>query len=317
MRRLGIFLFISLVSPALFAEEEVRKYTIRKDLNYGDSDNQKHTLDLYLPKIRNLRKPLPVVIWIHGGGWRSGDKQSGSRIDRLHGIASTGRYVGASISYRLSTQSKWPAQIHDCKAAIRWLRGNAEKFEIDPNRIAVWGSSAGGHLASFIGTTAGLPGFEGKIGKYPLKSTRVQAVINYYGPSAFLRMDDFPSKIIHNSPYSPESRLIGTPIQKAKEKAREASPITHVSEDDPPFLHLHGTEDPLVPFNQSEILHDALEAKQVTSSLVTVRNRGHSMPGIYTWKFVIPFLDFHLLDRGQEISTQEVVAPDPKPVQKR
>ena len=132
MRRLSIFLFFSLVSPALFAEEEVRKYTIRKDLNYGDSENQKHTLDLYLPKIRNLRKPLPVVIWIHGGGWRSGDKQSGSRIDRLHGIASTGRYVGASISYRLSTQSKWPAQIHDCKAAIRWLRGNAEKFEIDP-----------------------------------------------------------------------------------------------------------------------------------------------------------------------------------------
>ena len=142
---------------------------------------------------------------------------------------------------------------------------------------------------------------EGELGKHRRKSSRVQAVINGYGPSALLQMDDHPSKIIHNAPYSPESKLIGAPIQKAKAKALQASPINHASADDPPFLHFHGTHDQLVPFHQSEILHEYLLAKEVSSSLITIQGGGHRLDPSYTRKYVLPFLDFHFYDLGMEI----------------
>ena len=150
-----VFLFAFLFSlTGGFAKAiEVRVF---QDLPYAETANPRQTLDLAIPKETVIEQNgLPVVVWIHGGGWKSGDKRSGHRSDRLRSLVQTGKFIGATVAYRLSGEAKWPAQIHDCKAAIRWLRGNAKKYGIDPQRIAVWGSSAGGHLVSLLGSSGG------------------------------------------------------------------------------------------------------------------------------------------------------------------
>jgi acetyl esterase/lipase len=280
---------------------------VLRNLPYADTDNPRQTLDLAIPSEPAPKKAgRPLVIWIHGGGWKNGDKRSGHRPDRLPALVETGRFAGASIAYRLSGEAKWPAQIHDCKAAIRWLRGNAEKYGIDPKRIAVWGSSAGGHLVSMLGSSGGVKELEGKLGKHLDQSSRVSAVVNYYGPSALLQMDDFSSKIVHNDPNSPESQLIGSPIQKSKKKTMQASPLHQVSPNDAPHIHFHGTDDPLVPFNQSEIYHKALKKAGVQSVLITSKGGGHNMPRAFTLRFVLPFLDHALYGKGKPISDQTI-----------
>ena len=280
---------------------------VLRNLPYAETENPRQTLDLAIPRGPAPEKTgRPLVIWIHGGGWKNGDKRSGHHPDRLPALVETGRFAGASIAYRLSGEAKWPAQIHDCKAAIRWLRGNAEKYGIDPKRIAVWGSSAGGHLVSMLGSSGGVKELEGTLGKYLDQSSRVSAVVNYYGPSALLQMDDFPSKIVHNDPNSPESQLIGSPIQKAKKKTMQASPLHQVSPDDAPHIHFHGTDDPLVPFNQSEIYHKALKKAGVQSVLITSKGGGHNMPRAYTLRFVLPFLDHAFHGKGKPISDQTI-----------
>jgi acetyl esterase/lipase len=280
---------------------------VLRNLPYAETENPRQTLDLAIPSQSAPETGRPLVIWIHGGGWKNGNKGSGHRSDRLPSLVQTGRFAGATIAYRLSGEAKWPAQIHDCKAAIRWLRGNARKYGIDPNRIAVWGSSAGGHLVSMLGSSGGVVELEGKLGNHLGQSSRVSAVVNYFGPSALLKMDDFPSKMIHNAPNSPESQLIGQPIQKSKTKALQASPIHHVSPDDAPHIHFHGTEDPLVPFNQSEIYHKALKEAEVKSVLITSKGGGHNMPRTFTLRFVLPFLDHALHEKGKPISDQTIV----------
>ena len=281
---------------------------VLRNLPYAETDNPRQTLDLAIPREPAPEKTgRPLVIWIHGGGWKNGDKGSGHRPDRLPALVETGRFAGATIAYRLSGEAKWPAQIHDCKAAIRWLRGNAEKYGIDPNRIAVWGSSAGGHLVSMLGSSGGNSELDGKVGKHLKQSSRVSAVVNYYGPSALLQMDDFPSKIVHNAPNSPESQLIGGPIQETKMKALQASPLHQVSPDDAPHIHFHGTDDPLVPFNQSEIYHKALKKAGVQSVLITSKGGGHNMPRAFTLRFVLPFLDHALHGKGKPISDQTIL----------
>ena len=286
-----LYAFVLCSTGAVTQGAEVK---ILRNLPYAETANPRQTLDLAIPKEPAPEKTgRPLVIWIHGGGWKNGNKASGHQPDRLRTLVQTGRYAGATIAYRLSGEAKWPAQIHDCKAAIRWLRGNAKEYGIDQKRIAVWGSSAGGHLVSMLGSSGGNQELEGKLGKHLDQSSRVSAVVNYYGPSALLQMDDFPSKIVHNDPNSPESQLIGNPIQKSKTKALQASPLHHVTSDDAPHLHFHGTEDPLVPFNQSEIYHEALKKAGVQSILVTSKGGGHNMPG--------PFLDHALHGKGKPL----------------
>jgi acetyl esterase/lipase len=292
-------LLLSFFFAGVFANASQSSFEIIEDVPYTSSGHSRHKLDLFLPRNRKNTNELTLVVWIHGGGWQSGDKQTARNPHRLPIILKTKRYIGASICYRLSKEAKWPFQIYDCKAAIRWLRGNAEKYNIDPLKIAVWGSSAGGHLASMLGVTPDQKKLEGDLGSFQNISSRVQAVVNYYGPSAFLKMDDFPSRIIHKSPNSPESKLLGFAIHRNHLIANEASPLFHVSEKLPPFIHFHGKEDPLVPYNQSLILHEKLLSFGNMSTLITLNNGGHSMPYGYTSKFVIPFLDFHFHNIGK------------------
>lgn len=245
---------------------------ILRDVAYVTDGHERQRLDLYLPTKRSA-KHLPLIVFIHGGAWQNGDKASGKRF--VNDLVASGEFVGASINYRLSHHAIWPAQIHDCKAAIRWLRGNADKYGIDPERIGVIGTSAGGHLVAMLGTTGGVKELEGKLGEHLEQSSRVAAVVDFFGPTELLTMNDFPGKMDHNAPNSPESKLIGGPIQKLKEKTNAASPIHYVSADDATFLMIHGTEDPLVPFDQSRKFDQLLDKTKVPSTLITIEGGGH------------------------------------------
>ncbi|HVF35975.1 MAG TPA: alpha/beta hydrolase [Candidatus Saccharimonadia bacterium] len=258
-------------------------------------------LDLYVPAIRN--SPRPTLIWVHGGGWSQGTRAAPAFATALldRGIAV------ASIDYRLTSQAgqygsegvTFPAQIHDVKGAIRFLRANAGSYNLDPARFAVWGSSAGGHLAALAGTSGHAPEIEGAIGGNLHVSSRMQAVVDYYGPTDLLQvMPDTRtppgSALNHDAADSPESRLLGytasdegigvlranianpnAPFPTWLALARQASPITFVDAADPPFLIVHGTADATVPIRQSERLRDALAAVGRAPGYVTVPGAGH------------------------------------------
>ena len=272
----------------------------RFDQPYAGTDNPRQRLDLLVPKKRASDKPLPVVAYIHGGGWRNGDKTGGRR--RVASYVTSGQFVGVSIGYRLSGEATWPAQIHDCKAAIRWLKANADSLGIDPDRIGVWGSSAGGHLVAMLGTSGNVADLEGKLDSHTAVSSRVSCVVDEYGPTNFLTMNDFPSRIDHLSATSPESLLIGGQITEHEDKVRHASPLTYVSKDDPPFLIIHGTDDPLVPYNQSEVLEAALQKAGVSVSLQTITAGQHG--GFRSRELdrrTRLFFEKHLLDKDADI----------------
>lgn len=184
-------------------------------------------------------------------------------------------YAGASINYRLSHHAIFPAQIEDVKAAVRWLRANAETYRFDPDRFAAWGASAGGHLVTMLGTAGDIEEFE--VGEDLEVSSRVQAVVDYFGPTDFIQMDAYrlPDGLVHDAPDSPESKLVGGPIQEYKDRVVRANPITYVSKDDPPILIIHGDQDKLVPYQQSVLLKDALEKVGVPVTLYNVVGEGH------------------------------------------
>jgi acetyl esterase/lipase len=203
------------------------------------------------------------------------------------------RHVCASIEYRLSQEAIFPAQIEDCKCAIRFLRAKANEYHLNPNRIGVWGHSAGGYLAALLGTSGGVKELEGKGGwqDYP---SRVDAVVDCFGPTDFLQMDAAGSKMKHDDPNSPESLLIGGPIQENKDKVAKANPITYVSADDPPFLILHGDRDPLVPLNQSELLADALKRAKVKVTFQAIAGAGHGFVAGQADSMIEQFFDQQL-----------------------
>lgn len=238
-----------------------------RDIEYVPSGHERQKLDLYLPAEQS-KEPLPLIIWVHGGAWLGGNKNNcpARRFARLG-------YTVASINYRLSQHATFPAQIEDCKAAVRHLRANADKYNIDPNRFGAWGASAGGHLVALLGTTGGVREFDK--GENLKVSSRIQAVCDYFGPTDFTKMSGFPTQMEHDAPDSPEAKLIGGPVQENKDKCRRADPITYVTKDDPPFLIVHGDKDPLVPHNQSEILLEALKKAKVKAKLHIVEGGGH------------------------------------------
>jgi acetyl esterase/lipase len=246
---------------------------VEQDIPYAGTKNPRQTLDLLLPRTPKGDKPLPVVVNIHGGAWMSGDKSQG--VGQIMPLVASGDYAGVTINYRLSAEATWPAQVFDCKAAIRWVRGNAAKYHLDPDRIGVIGGSAGGHLVAMLGTSGGVEALEGDLGPFKGLSSKVRCVVDEYGPSELATMGDSPSSLDHNGPNSPESKLLGGPILKNQEKAKEASPISYVSKDDPPFLIIHGDKDMTVPFAQSERLTKALKASGVDVLFIKVEGGGH------------------------------------------
>ena len=256
-----------------------------KDCSYA-STSKAQKLDLYLP--RDSKDALPLIVFIHGGGWFEGDK----RFSPAEFIASHG-YACASINYRLSNEAIFPAQIYDCKAAVRWLRDNADKYNYDPNKIGVWGCSAGGHLAALMGTSCGVKALEGKEGSLRASSS-VQAVCDWCGPTNLLTIEKQgePGNIlkIKERDGMIAKFLGGLPATKAK-LAKQADPDTYVSSDNPPFLIMHGDHDDLVPIEQSRDFYKTLQAKHVNSRMITVKNGKHSFGNYESFAVALQFFN--------------------------
>jgi acetyl esterase/lipase len=240
------------------------------DIEYANPDDQHLQLDLARP--RSGPGPFPAVVCIHGGGFRAGNRKS--HDDLIKKLAKQG-YVAATISYRLAPRYKFPAAIHDCKAAVRWLRANAKKYKINPDRIGVTGDSAGGHLALFLGVTAGVKQFEGDEGN-PKQSSGVACVVSYYGPSDFTRSYE-KGKSKDAAEVLP--LFLGGDLKKARHKHILASPLYWVTPEAPPTLCIHGTRDDYVAHEQAKWIVDRLKAAGVEAQLLTIEDAGHGFQG--------------------------------------
>jgi acetyl esterase/lipase len=254
-----------------------------RDLAYVPGGHERQHLDLYLPAEPD--GPLPVIVWVHGGSWRTGSK------DRCPALPLVGKgYAVASLNYRLSQHAAFPAQIADCKTAIRWLRSHAREYGLDPEHIGAWGASAGGHLVALLGTAGGLKELEGK-GENLDQSSKVQAVCDWFGPTDFRGLGN------STNADNPVARLLGGPVSEKKELAALASPLAHVSKDAPPFLIMHGDQDQLVPLSASERLAEALKKAGVEVTLRTLADAGHGGAAFLsadTRNIVEEFFDRHL-----------------------
>lgn len=283
--------------------QTVAAFEKKENIDYVGQGNPRQMLDLYLPGA-NSDKKLPVIVWIHGGAWRQGSKKSVGRVLRA---AKPGECAIVSVNYRLTGEAKWPAQIHDCKAAIRWIRANAGKHQLDPNRIVVWGASAGGHLVSMLGTTQNDKNLDGKLGPHTDQSTSVKAVVNFFGPTDFTVMNEQGSAMNHDNPDSPEGMLLGGRVSELGEKAKSASPFFNVSKDDAPVLTVHGTADRLVPYKQGLAFDKKLDDCGVASVLLTVKDGGHGKGfGPSVQKAVSRFLNEHLFGKKHALKDSAV-----------
>lgn len=246
----------------------------------GDPEaSRKQRLDLFLPE--HGAEKAPVVVWIHGGAWRAGDKQWGPfRALTSHG------YAVASINYRLSKQAAFPAQLQDCKKAVAWIREHADEYGLDAGRIGVWGASAGGHLAALLGTTGGVPSLDPK-GEIST-STKVQAVCDWYGPAD---LSDVVGRRRRSFAVRAVALLLGGNL--TKKTALEASPVHYVSPDDAPFLIMHGDRDKRVPVDQSAKLYEALRKNGVQATLLIAEGKGHGLDDTHHDE-VLKFFDKYL-----------------------
>lgn len=266
-----------------------------KDLEYVKHGDQSLKLDLYIPETGD--GPFPLIVWVHGGGWIGGDKNDCPTLNL--GYCQRG-YATASISYRLSPVAPFPAQIEDVKAAIRWFRAHAGEYHLDPNRIGVMGASAGGHLVCLLGVTGKERRFD--VGENLDQSSEVQAVCNIFGPTDFLHYFEYLPKEtdLTKSLHGMVDSLLGGPFAEKTELAGQASPITYVDKDCPPFLHAHGTTDLLVPFQQAEFLHDKLRQNGVWSRLFLIPGADHGGKGFFSeplFKEIAAFFDQQLKEK--------------------
>jgi len=250
------------------------------DLPYA-SISQAQRLDIYLPTEGD--GPFPVVLHIHGGAFAIGDKCDIHVIPFLHGLKRG--YAVVSVNYRLSGEATFPAGLQDIKAAIRWLRANSGQYHLDGSRIAACGGSAGGYYAVMLCLTANVAELDDLSLGNPDYPCGVQAAVDWFGPTDFLRMDEQLAEsglgpCDHSEADSPESRYMGAPINRIPEQVRRANPMTYVHSDMPPILIQHGRMDPLVPVQQSIILAQKLEecAGPDRFEFDILENAGHGDP---------------------------------------
>jgi acetyl esterase/lipase len=263
------------------------------DVPYA-TQSKAQELDIYLPA--RGTKPYPVIVWFHGGGFLIGDKREGIAPHAEPMLA--GGYAVVSINYRFSSEAIFPAQIYDAKAAIRWIGANAEKYNFNPGKIVATGSSAGGYLAALLGTSAHVKELEDLSMGNPEQSSRVNAVVDWFGPIDFLQLNvqhaQLGQKAQHNDEDSFESKLIGGQPAKFPEKCRAANPMSYIRADNPPFYIQHGLIDDMVPYLQSVNLAEALKAVigQDKVRLELIENAGHMDPIHHSPENIKKVLDF-------------------------
>lgn len=268
----------------------------RLDVVYGKGGDADLKLDVVSPAGKG---PFPAVVVVHGGGWRAGSKRDGTMRKIADRLAENG-YVAISVQYRLAPTARFPAQIEDCKCAVRWLRAHAKDLRIDPGRIGAIGGSAGGHLVLLLGLTSKSDGLEGKgdlDAEQAAQSSAVQAVVNIFGPTDLVQGDWNPQV----EPLIVD--LIGGAIADKKETARAASPLTYINSRSsiPPILTFHGTEDQVVPFVHAEKLHAALKEAKSVERLIAMQGEKHGWSGEKmesTLKQTVEFFDAHLKSSG-------------------
>ena len=259
-----------------------------RDITYATTDSASragHLLDLYIPS--GSTGPMPVVIFSSGSAWMANNGRQGGPA--LAAELNKAGYAVAGVAIRNSGQTKFPGQLHDIKAAIRWLRANAGKYNLNPDRIGIAGESSGGWVAAMAAVTGDVAELEGNLGTTGVSSA-VQAAIAYYPPTDFLQMDAWALKpcdpsvgmsptsaFCHDGPESPESRLVGCAIQTCKEKTQRANPIGYVSSADAPIMIIHGGTDPLVPHAQGELLYQALNKACRDAVFISLPVAGHGV----------------------------------------
>jgi acetyl esterase/lipase len=260
--------------------------TFESGIEYTNPDQQHLKLDMARPKTGD--GPFPAVLCIHGGGFRAGNREG---YDGLCIKLAQQGYVAVTITYRLAPKYPFPAAIYDTKAAVRWLRANAAKYHIDPDKIGVTGGSAGGHLALFLGVTSDVKEFEGDGGN-PEKSSKVACVVDYFGPTDFTKSY---GKSVDAAEVLP--LFLGGDLEKARHQHIVASPLNWVTPNAAPTLCVHGTKDPYVAIEHSEWLVAKLKACDVEAELLTLEGAGHGFKGAdneKAEKALFDFFDKHL-----------------------
>lgn len=276
----GVALLGAGLRPALgqAARREVRR---EQDIVFAKGGGSELKLDLAMPK--EGEGPFPAIVCLHGGGWVHGDRTQ--LRQSLEALARRG-YVAISPDYRLAPRHRFPAQIEDCKAAVRWLRANAESYRVDTRKIGVVGFSAGAHLACLLGVTDKDDGLEGEGGNAE-QSSAVQAIVSFFGPTDLTQTGW--DREVQTKNLEP---LLGGTAADKPDAYRKASPITYASKKAPPFLFLHGTADRLVPIEQSRLLADKLRDAGVSARLVSVEGEGHGWRGDKLLSTIAQMMDF-------------------------
>lgn len=296
MKKVALLL-MAIISLNIFSQEYSQCW---KDVSYASDSAVYHKLDIYLPKLE--KKTYPVVVYIYGSAWFS-NRSKGADLNTVGKALLDAGFAVVMPNHRSSMDAKFPAPVNDIKAAIRFLRANADKYKFDTGFIGVSGSSSGGNMAAMAGTSRNVKqqtlgtvavDIEGNVGPYTQYSSSVDAVVDWFGPTNMLLMDSCGgTDFIHNVANSPASAYIGAPIQENKEKCLLASPITYVDPSDPPFLIFHGDKDRVVPHCQSELLFDALQKAGVKSQFYLVPNGQHG-PGVHVDANLKLMTDFFL-----------------------
>jgi acetyl esterase/lipase len=297
MMKCSFPLFSLLLACSLpIAAEEQKIAPAHSDIVFATVDGHELKLNLFLPENTTEARP-PLIVFIHGGGWSKGSYKD----CQVPWLTRSG-FAVASIGYRLVDVATFPAQIHDVKAAVRWLRAHAGEYGYDANRVGACGTSAGGQLALLLGTSAGVEAAEGEVGGNQEQSSRVQAVVDYFGASDFvLRSQTQPEKT--EKPGSSAYQLLGGSNREQPEKAKLASAAWQVSDDDPPLLILHGEKDNTVLIDQAERMRDAYESAGLEVDYHPLKDSGHGGNEFFTGEnrqLVEAFFRKHLTDVADE-----------------
>jgi acetyl esterase/lipase len=277
---LPLVVVLALLLPPAVGAQPVREY---KDIVYATVDGRDLGLDLYLPA--GMADP-PLVVWVHGGAWRNGTKAQVPMAFVQHGFAT------ASLDFRQSTDARFPANVHDIKAAIRFLRAKTAEYGYRADRIAIAGNSSGAHLAALVGVTTGHAELEGTVGQHPGQSSSVQAILDYYGASNLMTI------LAQSTPFGLNMRrpaldlLLGGQPEDTKALAELASPVNHVDKADPPLLIFHGDQDPQMPINQAHELHGAYKRLGLDAEFRVVHGAAHGGPLFFAPEHLDPALAF-------------------------
>ncbi len=299
MTKILLFCLFFLVALPLFSDSpDIRPIRLAggvcyKNIPYVSGGGVRQQLDLYLPP-QTVESPVPVIVWIHWGSWNSGNKNEFC-LPVFHGYVQKG-YAVAAVNYRLLGMAPFPAQVEDCKSALRWLRAHAEDFGLDSDRFGIWGVSAGGHLAALTALADKTAGFD--VGEHLDQASEVRCVCDFFGPSDLTSLLDdpqFTNHIQHEADVF--QQFLEGPLEERLATGRRASPIHYVTKNSPPFLMLHGEDDKVVPVSQSRMLHEKLQKAGAKSELIFVPKSGHDLGGVMAlaqFQKINDFFDQHL-----------------------